>query len=368
VKLRMIQEFKYPFFIWLVSRFVVLSSWGVSSFFTPGLGFKESWLRWDGAWYYSIISGGYSSAAPVGPSNIAFFPGLPNVGRAISLLPRVSEFSGIVIACLVFGLTAVLLFWRFAMRIIEREEGVLVATFLFSMTPGSVVFSMIYSEGLFISLSIFCLLQLSQRRFLIASIVASVAGLVRPSAAVLILIVVVWSAYEIKRSKNWQLVFAIMIAPIGILSYAVYLQFHVGSMRTYFDAQRLGWGESFSLTARLEDVRLLVLWIANGFGSTDWNRVVPGLFLVLGLVGFYGCLKLRLPKVWIFYVAGIFAMSFFSQTLGFRPRFFMTAFPLFVGLTYFMRSRVQWISAIVVSTSALSIYSVVVFSSLLQTP
>ena len=81
-----------------------------------------------------------------------------------------------------------------------------------------------------------------------------------------------------------------------------------------------------------------------------------------------GCWKLKPPIEVMIFAIGILGMSFFSSTLDFRPRFVMTAFPLFFGMSMLLRTSVQRYVAISLSVASLSLYSMVVFQLLYQTP
>jgi len=89
------------------------------------------------------------------------------------------------------------------------------------------------------------------------------------------------------------------------------------------------------------------------------------LLVVLALIG---CWRLKPPIEVVVFAIGILAMSFFSSTLGFRPRFVMTAFPLFLGLSAILRTSVQRQIAVSLSVASLTFYSMVVFQLLYQTP
>ena len=81
-----------PIAIWISSRLIVLASWCISTPFVSSGGLKESFLRWDGGWYFSIVQSGYSNQRGAGASNIAFFPGFPLFCKAISRLPFMTEY------------------------------------------------------------------------------------------------------------------------------------------------------------------------------------------------------------------------------------------------------------------------------------
>jgi hypothetical protein len=185
---------------------------------------------------------------------------------------------------------------------------------------------------------------------------------------VLIAVVFIAVLLNFWKTKKTRTLLSLLIAPLGLVSYALYLDRHVGSPMAYLETQKNGWGEKFSFAARIEDLRQLLDWIVGGFGAADWNRVVPGMLVILAVIAFVGCVKMKLPAGILIYTAGIILMSFFSETLGLRPRFFMTAFPLYLGMTYFFKTQTSRSAAVVLSTSALASYSMVVSGLLLQTP
>jgi hypothetical protein len=254
------------------------------------------------------------------------------------------------------------------MQILQDEEKAIFATMLFAFTPGSVVFSMFYSEGLFIALSIGSLYLLIKKKFIFAAVSASFAGTVRPSGVVLIAVVYISVLIDCRREFRVSKLAPLAVAPLGMIGYGFYLQRHVGSVSAYFEAQSTGWGEKFSLTARFNDFGQFLTWITHGFGSADWNKVVPGAMTVFVVLALIGCWKLKPPIEVMIFAIGILGMSFFSSTLGFRPRFIMTAFPLFFGMSMLLRTSVQRYVAISLSVASLSLYSMVVFQLLYQTP
>lgn len=357
-----------PLAIWLTSRLVVLLSWVIYGAIRPGEGIRDAVLKWDGAWYYSIIDQGYSSGTPDGQSNIAFFPGFPLIVRLVDALPGFNSLEAGVFVSTLLSLSAVLGFWLLSQLVLGDREEVSFATAMFAFTPGSVVLSMIYSEGLFLTVAAISLFLILKNQLIAASIFAAIAGFTRPTGVVLVGIIFISAGIEVIRNRNYRTIFALFIAPSGVISYALFLNSHVGSVDSYFQTQRLGWGEKFDLLARFEDLVQLRDWVLDGFGSADWNRVIPGILLLVTVVSLVGCFKLRLPWQIIIFALGIIAFSLSSATLGMRPRFYMSAFPLTFGISYFLRKPLVRILAIGSTTSLLMAYSIIVVGFSYQTP
>lgn len=112
-------------------------------------------VAWDATWYLRIARSGYHvAAAAQGPNggqhDYAFFPAWPMTIRlgTLGLLPV--EVVGVVLANLLFLAAAVVLYRVFATRFGTGAAGLGVALLAFS--PPAYVFSMAYSESLFILL------------------------------------------------------------------------------------------------------------------------------------------------------------------------------------------------------------------------
>ena len=355
------------FVYWLTARAIVFASWIAVGVFVPGFGIRDGFFKWDGAWYYSVLIDGYASNPPVGQSNIAFFPGFPLFMRVVDCLPGLSAFRAGVISTLVLGLLATIAFSRLALHVLD-EVSASFATAMFALTPGSVVLTMFYSEGLFLLTAILSALFCLQKKWLAAGLMAGLAGFTRPSGVVIVIVVVVCAGLEIRESRRWAPAPAILIAPLGLVAYAVFLHVHVGSVKSYFDAQRLGWGERFSLHERLRDLELLREWVFGGFGASDWNRTIPGIFLLMAIVLLVVMFTRRMPPALPALTIGMLVVVFVSATLGIRPRFFMTAFPLFLAVPIVIKNLHFRFMALVTSGFALGLYSMVTAGTLLQTP
>jgi len=118
---------------------------------------SSPFVSWDGQWYLHIARYGYHAAAVQpggvagGHHDFAFYPGWPLLIRLISLngiLPL--DQVAVVLANLLFVLAAVTAFHLFADRFDERTA--LWGTLLLCFNPVAYVFSMAYTESLFVLL------------------------------------------------------------------------------------------------------------------------------------------------------------------------------------------------------------------------
>jgi hypothetical protein len=158
------------------------------------VGDRGSWpapfSMWDGQWYVLIAGHGYHADAVVhttyGPGyhDFAFFPTWPTLIRAVSLggqLPL--DAVAPILANLLF-LVAGTTIWSIFERIAGRRIG-LWGLALFAFTPAAFVFSIGYSEPLFLVFAAWFFVAAEERRGLRAGIIAAAAQLTRILGAAL---------------------------------------------------------------------------------------------------------------------------------------------------------------------------------------
>jgi Gpi18-like mannosyltransferase len=119
------------------------------------VGDPSPFVAWDGQWYLHIAATGYhaKSLQSIGPAgghhDFAFYPGWPLLIRIFSLDGRLDmSFVGVVLSNVLFVLAAIVVFKWMTERFSERTAvgGVLLLAF----NPVSYVFSMAYTESLFV--------------------------------------------------------------------------------------------------------------------------------------------------------------------------------------------------------------------------
>lgn len=141
----------------------------------------EGLVRWDGFYYARIATQGYQPAATV------FFPVYPLLVRAFTLL-----FSNVYVAGVVVSNLAFLVALSFVYALAHRECGVIAArcAILFlSLAPGSVFFSAMYAESVFVGLVAVTLYFARSQQWLWAGIVGAAAAATRNTGFILALVI-----------------------------------------------------------------------------------------------------------------------------------------------------------------------------------
>jgi hypothetical protein len=140
-------------------------------------------LGWDAGWYQSIAGHGYAGA---GPSSLRFFPLLPLVARALSVLPGISVGAAVVVVANISALIGTALM----VVLVRLESGddrlARRSAWLICLAPAAFTFVMGYAEGTLLALAVGCFLALRTRHWGFAALLGMAAGLTRPLGALLL--------------------------------------------------------------------------------------------------------------------------------------------------------------------------------------
>ena len=324
-----------------------------------GLLNELSW--WDGLLYRQLAHNGYPALVPHVRSTLGFFPLFPLVmwplGHAIAWGTSQSFVTGLSIAGLIIsgigGLIMTVLVQKLATDWWGEHAGRR-AVVLFCLFPGSVVFSMVYAEGIALPLAAGCILALQRRRWLLAGVLAGIATAVEPEAVVLVGVCAVSAIVELRR-RGFTLGRRSLVAPLlsvtGVGGFAIYLWVHTGTPFAYTDAQRYGWNEKADPFALVHLTRSLL----NEISFSHFNHPTINLNLVVGLAG---ALLLIVAWVLLLRIRRTVSIEAFVWTLGVtylavtseytppNPRLLITAFPAVIVPAYYLRGRAFGIYAL----------------------
>jgi hypothetical protein len=220
---------------------------------------SEALRSWDGQWFLAIADGGYSGV-PDGlvdafgkrsaETPLAFFPGYPTLVRWFAAIDgphgiglvtsalTVTIVSGVVCS---YGLVRL----GTTIRGGSRWTG-LVLVALFAAAPMSIVLSMAYSEAMFCAFAVWSLVGLLERKWVLAGVCCSLAGLVRSTGAALVVAIGIAAVIAIvTRRDGWRPWVGAFLAPLGLLGYLAWVGFQTGEWNGWFALQERGWGTGF---------------------------------------------------------------------------------------------------------------------------
>lgn len=328
-----------PLGAWLVSRGVLLVAVAVGAALSGSDQTVVSALHlWDGNWYLSAAEG-YGSPSPALPSlpqsNIAFFPVYPLAIRAVAALPGVTPLGTAVALNLAAGAVAVCLIWWLVATYADRAAADRAALLLCAF-PGSIVLTMVYSEPLMLCFAAGCLLALGDRRWALAGALAALAGASRPTGVVLAGCCA-WAAVgALRRERDWSALVAPALAPLGFLAYLAWLWWRSGEPLIWLRVQQEGWGERIDFGRRTAAEVAAVVADPGGVQLGVLLQVAGLAFVVAGLVALA---RWRPPAPVTLYAVGVIVLVTMSATLGARPRFVLTAFPLVAAVAWAVRGK-----------------------------
>ncbi len=336
-----LRDLRFPVLVYLSTR-VLLIGVAVGVAAATGHPLASTFGHWDGVWYSRLALGGYPDHPVHHPSVLGFFPLFPmTMWVLMHAFGSSAVLAGTVISG-IGGLVATVLVQKLATGWWGEDSGRRAAV-LFCLFPGSVVFSMVYSEGLLIPLAAGCLLALGHRRWLLAGALAGIATASAATAAALIVV----CAIAAFRSKERRAVVAPVLSLTGIAAFAVFLWQWTGTPFASLIAQRDGWHERLDPIAIVHQGQLFASQLDKlnfSHPVLDLNPLAAMLGTVVLVLGI--ALLVRPPRqvsvealAWTVLVG---ALALFSEHVGSNARMLITAFPAVIVFAYRLRGRSYW--------------------------
>jgi Mannosyltransferase (PIG-V) len=364
------------------------------AFNPPGVTRGFGWLgdllaapaaRWDAAWYLVIARYGYRpDLGFYTSSRTAFFPLYPLGLRAISSLDVPAVLAGVLLSVAALALA---LYGIHRLTTLELSRGARalagdrvdevarLAVILTAFAPMAFFFSAVYSESLYLALSVGLFWSARQGRWMWVGVLGALAGATRSTGLVLALPAVmiylygpredrpqdhprerrsrlsvpVWARprYRLRREALW-----LGLLPVGVVLYGAYLALTGGDALTPLHAQDV-WGRHFAgpyvgvwdgLKAGLEGARQLLSFQSRHLyfpisghspSVSAGHNLVLLAFMLAAIPAVVGVLRI-LPLAYGAYVIAALALPLSypvsSQPLMSLPRFLVVLFPLGIWL------------------------------------
>ena len=215
--------------------------------------FTNAMCKWDCKWYLTIVNDGYDHAIRTSPriwkglANWAFFPLYPNL---VAIISKVTSLDPVLAGILLNQLCifiAVVFFYRL-LRLTFNDLNSRFGVVLLSFSPFSVYFASLYTEGLFIVLSVVGFYYLKTNRGYTASILGGFLSATRPVG--MMFCVPVFINFVRRKKPLTQIAMALFLSLLGLLIYMIFLQFRAGDFLAFQHIQK-GWGRTGWDTAHL---------------------------------------------------------------------------------------------------------------------
>jgi Mannosyltransferase (PIG-V) len=377
--------------------------------------------RWDAAWYLTIAHFGYRpDLGAFTSSRTAFFPLYPMGIRAVSTLGIPPVLAGVLVS-----LAALLLALYGIHRLMTLElsrsgsaflpKGMLadtgatagetarlgqLAVTVTALAPMAFFFSAVYSESLYLALSVAVFWCARQGRWAWAGTLGMLAGATRSAGLMLAVPVLILYLYgpredrvaDFVRTGRQRLlpgfrlrrdVLWLALLPAGIALYMGYLSLRGGNAFAPFHAQEV-WSRQFAgpylgiwdgTRAAFDGLRQLLsfqrqhIFFAAGTGSpfvSASHNLMLFAFLLTGVAMTIGVLR-RLPLAYGAYVLAALALPLSypvaSQPLMSLPRFELVLFPFFMWLAVWLAEHPRLQRPALIVSAALMVFFLAQFAT-----
>jgi hypothetical protein len=240
--------------IWLASR-VVLAVLVVVAAGARGVdaGLRASdparWLlyrfaHWDSHLYAAIAARGYVADGP-GRSYVAFFPGMPAVMKGWTLVTGTDGRWGALLLVVVTGAVGAVLLGALAVDVTGRADVGTWAVVLLATTPLTIFLSVVYTEAVFLCLSVGAWLAARRHRWLLAGLLAAIACTLRVNG---LFLVAGLAVLHLVRERDGRLLrirpgaWSLLLGPVLVAGWLVHLHALTGDWNAWIAAQEQGWG------------------------------------------------------------------------------------------------------------------------------
>jgi hypothetical protein len=202
--------------------------------------------RWDSYWFLDIAQNGYYLRGERDISDVVFFPLYPLLVRLAGPVAGGDlVLAGWMLSSL-FLVLAVAMLTRLSQEFHPDIDPTLPAAFLLAY-PAAFFLNAVYSESLFLFLSLATVFGALRRNFMIASVWAALASATRVAGVFLFVVLFV----EFVQANGWRAVLTrrvwpLTLAPLGALAFCTYHWIAFGDFFLYFKVQRF-FGRDFEM-------------------------------------------------------------------------------------------------------------------------
>jgi hypothetical protein len=305
--------------------------------------------RWDSVWYLAVAHSGYGGD----PARAAFFPLYPLVLRALGS----DIVAGILVSLACFAIASLLLHRLVALELGPQAAGP--AVLALALFPGSLYLSMVYSEALFLALSVGAVYAARRGRWAWAGALGALGAVTRSAGVLLVVpLALLWWAHSRRaRDGAWLALVALGLAAfcggMALAGHDALAPFHAQA-RWYrafawpFASVWQGTVAAFDGARQLLSGSRTPIYFARAggdpFAAATHNLslfafLVPVVPAVIGLAR-------RLPPAYVAYVVAALALPLSwpvgPQPLMSLPRFEVVLFPAFMWLGWWIARGPVW--------------------------
>ncbi|HLD51109.1 hypothetical protein A3K34_01690 [candidate division WWE3 bacterium RIFOXYC1_FULL_40_10] len=284
----------------------------------------DIWAVWDSGYYLNIADEGYSSKIStyretLNQANYAFFPLYPLLIHISTFVLHSKVLAGIIISNMSLLAASFILFY-----LVKQDYDSKVAQYsLFYLYafPTAFIFTSVYSEALFLALSLISFYFGKNNKYFLAGIFGFFAALTR-NVGIFLLIPIIFFYIKHKTDYWNKLTHLIQIAliPTGTLLYALYVRSLTGEMLSIINIQS-AWGRRFGSPIK---------YIFDGLESNLYQHRFTSIVVLLTLFILLMCFRYLKPA-YSSYALILFLLPLFTGLTS-MPRYILVIFPIYIML------------------------------------
>jgi len=315
----------------------------------PANPFLSLWAKWDSQWYVQIARTGYFIQTNQ-QSNVAFFPLYPIAMWVVArLLGDNLILAGFLVSNLAF-LFALVFLYRLTTLELDRAAAQRTVFYL-AFFPTAFFFSAVYTESLFLWLTVAATYFARTRRWLLAAACGILASATRNLGVVIWGLVMwewlranrwqlsaahraeTWRTLWLRFCKRWDQVLIIALIPLGLILYMLFLDWSFDSPLAFIEVQAAWKRENIG------PIAVLMRNIPRVFDVEIKRWYFTHLFNVLATLfalGMTPWVWRRLGEGYALYVL-ILILVPITSSLASVPRYVLPMFPIFMVLGWWGR-------------------------------
>ena len=271
-------------------------------------------------------------------ANWAFFPLYPTLVALITkIIPVNPILIGIALNQLFIFIAAIYFYKLLRLNFNDLNSRFGVAMLIFS--PFSVYFSSLYTEGLFILLSVVGFYYLRSGNGILASVFGGLLSATRPVGIMFIVPIII--NFIRHRQTLRKLCWMLLIASSGLILYMLYLQFKAGDFLAFQHIQK-GWGRKGWDTQHISRQ----LWVM----ITDYHNSV--LFAVSVALSIYMVIKKYYEEA--FFNLACILPGVMTGTMMSEGRFSGTLFTFYFGMV--VLAEKSWTTKVILFATSFVLY------------
>ena len=307
-----------------------------------------SWANFDGEHYLSLSIIGYKGLEQ------AFFPVYPLLMSFIAK-PFVYDFSSALLYATLagllishFSLLLALILLYDLLKIDYSKKIVFLTLLLILIFPTSFFLGAVYSEAIFLLLSVAAFYSARKGRWFLAGIFGGVASATRIFGILLLPAFILEAREQRVQIKNY---FWIFLIPCGLLGYMLYQWLTVGDPLAFYHLQKVVGEQHQSGLTLLPQVYFRYLKMILTVDPTSIIFKTVMLEFIVGIVFFllpiYGYFK-KVRLSYVFFALASFLAPTIQGSFSSVPRYVIIFFPSFLALAIWLNNRPRFVQAIVI--------------------